>query len=158
MLTSPLFADFNTMSRQFSMIQPSTSAESDVVSSALETIRTKCIFCQEITSVPLIEPLRNTGIGYKTVANLLQLAQEKGYNPFMIKIDFRRLDDCSGIEKTLILKAAVWCRSCRNKPSEYKIERYASAKNELLHQAKALAWQKHVDVALILNQVRVSQK
>ena len=89
---------------------------------------------QEVTSEPLTEPTRSTrsdvGIGYKTVANLLQRAEEKCYNPFAINIDLSRFDNGGGIEETLISNTAVWHKSCRSKLSEYKIERYVSAKKQ----------------------------
>ena len=121
------------MSKRFSLVQPSTSAvENDGASLVPATTWAKCIFCQEVTSEPLTEPTRSTradvGICYKTVANLLQRAKEKGYNPFAINIDLSRFDNEGGIEETLISNTAVWHKSCRSKLSEYKIERYVSAK------------------------------
>lgn len=121
------------MSKQFSLVQPSTSDVGSEGSSLLPaTVWAKCIFCQEVTSEPLTEPSRSTrsdvGIGYKTVANLLQRAEEKGYNPFALNLHLSRFDDGGGIEETLILNRAVWHKSCRSKLSEYKIERYVSAK------------------------------
>ena len=62
------------------------------------------------------------------VANLLQRAKEKGYNPFAINIDLSRFDNGGGIEETLISNTAVWHKSCRSKLLEYKIERYVFAK------------------------------
>ena len=89
----------------------------------------KCALCQKKTTESLQCPANNTrtdfGAGYKTVADNLKKLNDIDDLP--MPVDIRRLDDGSGIEKTLMKNKAEWHKSCSLKFNNDKTSRAEEA-------------------------------
>ena len=82
-----------------------------------------CIICQEATTEHTVCPAKSAdpGIGYKTLAEDMELFQRNGCLP--VHIDFSRFDEGSGPAVTMTDHKARWHKSCRVRLNKAKFKR-----------------------------------
>lgn len=84
-----------------------------------------CVICQLATSEPLQCPANSKrsdkGAGYKSFSESVKSFQDLGEIP--LGFDPNKIDDGSGIEKSLIEYKASWHKSCRNKFNATELKR-----------------------------------
>ena len=95
-----------------------------------ETDWSLCIFCQENDGSALKDPTKGKKFspdqGYSSIAtNLVSLGNR---NALPLNIDLARLNDGSGIEKTLKKNQATWHGACKKKCCNREIERAKARK------------------------------
>ena len=92
----------------------------------------KCVICQkqneEKLECPANSKIRDSGAGYRSFVQNIQLFQEMNILP--ISLNLERLDQGDGIEETLMLKKASWHTSCRCKFNSTKLKRAEKRKSD----------------------------
>ena len=91
-----------------------------------------CVLCQQVKEEHLVCPENVTknvqGSGYETLSQNLIAFDELGCVP--MNINLSRLDDGTGILKTLMSHKASWHKSCYNKFGKLKLQRASKRKSE----------------------------
>ena len=121
------------MSKEFRLVKPSEFVEVN----RPPVDWNLCILCQNTSPESLVQPWKGRGRGkieakgtsYQSFAARLAKCKELSKVPFNVVPE--QFDDGSGIEETLQKNKSQWHKTCRNKFSDFKLDRLKKRASEL---------------------------
>ena len=120
------------MSKEFRLVKPSEFVEVN----RPPVDWNLCILCQNTSPESLVQPWKGRGRGkseakgtsYQSFAARLAKCKELSKVPFNVVPE--QFDDGSGIEETLQKNKSQWHKTCRNKFSDFKLDRLKKRASE----------------------------